>query len=71
MAGAVCHEINQPLQVVQGQTELLKIESEKYQSLQKNLSIICNSDSKYGKNYPKTHEYYKIRDQTIPFKDNY
>ena len=42
MAGAVCHEINQPLQVVMGQTEILKIVSEKETSLQKNLEVIIS-----------------------------
>jgi len=49
MAGAVCHEINQPLQVILGQTEILKIESEYHNPLRKNLEIIAAQIAKMAK----------------------
>ena len=49
MAGAVCHEINQPLQVILGQTELLKMDSEINKSLQNNLEIIASQIDKMAK----------------------
>ena len=42
MAGAVCHEINQPLQVLLGQAEIINIESKKDSPLQKNLEMITD-----------------------------
>ena len=49
MAGAVCHEINQPLQIVLGQAEILNMASEKDKSLQKNLEIITSQIEKMAK----------------------
>ncbi|MBN2419524.1 MAG: hypothetical protein JXL81_09090 [Deltaproteobacteria bacterium] len=46
MAGAVCHEINQPLQVLLGQTEILDIESKNDSSLNKNLKMITDQIEK-------------------------
>ena len=48
MAGAVCHEINQPLQVMLGQTELLKIEAEKDMPISENLDTIAFQITKMG-----------------------
>ncbi len=49
MAGAVCHEINQPLQIVLGQTEILKIESDNNTPLHKNLDIILSQIKKMAR----------------------
>ena len=49
MAGAVCHEINQPLQVLLGQTEILNIESENDSPLKNNLEIIADQIKKIAK----------------------
>ena len=46
MAGAVCHEINQPLQVILGQTELLNMESENKKPLRRNLKIVTDQIAK-------------------------
>ncbi len=48
MAGAVCHEINQPLQVLLGQSEVLKLESEKDMPINKNLAVITSQVTKIG-----------------------
>ncbi len=48
MAGAVCHEINQPLQVILGQTEILKIGASKEIPISENLEIIASQISKMG-----------------------
>lgn len=49
MAGAVCHEINQPLQIALGQAEMLKMVSEKDKPLQKNLKMITTQITKMAK----------------------
>ena len=49
MAGAVCHEVNQPLQVLLGQTEILKIGATKDMPISENLDIIASQISKLGK----------------------
>jgi len=49
MAGAVCHDINQPLQVILGQTEILKLESDVGNSIQKNLETIATQTDKMAK----------------------
>ncbi len=49
MAGAVCHEINQPLQVVMGQAEILKMTTDKDNPIIKNLDTITSQIQKMGK----------------------
>jgi PAS domain-containing protein len=48
MAGAVCHEINQPLQVVMGQSEIIKMITAKDAPIQKNLNTIVAQTEKMG-----------------------
>jgi len=48
MAGAVCHEINQPLQVVMGQAEILKMTAGKNNPLIKHLDTIATQTLKMG-----------------------
>ncbi|NLA74230.1 MAG: PAS domain S-box protein [Deltaproteobacteria bacterium] len=48
MAGAVCHEINQPLQVVLGQTEIIKMITDEDAPIQKNLDTILSQTGKMG-----------------------
>lgn len=48
MAGAVCHEINQPLQVIMGQSEIIKLGSGKDSPINKNLDIITAQIEKMG-----------------------
>lgn len=48
MAGAVCHEINQPLQVVLGQTEIIKMITDKDEPIQKHLDTIIAHITKMG-----------------------
>jgi nitrogen fixation/metabolism regulation signal transduction histidine kinase len=48
MAGAVCHEINQPLQVIMGQSEIIKLGADKDNPIIKNLDIITTQIEKMG-----------------------
>lgn len=48
MAGAVCHEINQPLQVVMGQSQLLEMDMSKRSRYYRKVSIIANQIEKLG-----------------------
>jgi PAS domain-containing protein len=48
MAGAVCHEINQPLQVVMGQAEILKMSAGNDSSVIKKLDTITTQIEKMG-----------------------
>lgn len=49
MAGAVCHEINQPLQVMLGRAELINAESKDSTSFPKNLEIITDQIEKIAR----------------------
>jgi PAS domain S-box-containing protein len=48
MAGAICHEVNQPLQVVMGQAEILKMTAGKDNPIIKNLDTITSQIEKMG-----------------------
>jgi PAS domain-containing protein len=48
MAGAICHEVNQPLQVIMGQAEILKMTAGKDNPIIKNLDTITNQIEKMG-----------------------
>lgn len=48
MAGAICHEINQPLQVIMGQSEIIKLGADKNSPVNKNLDIITTQIEKMG-----------------------
>lgn len=48
LAGAVCHEINQPLQVVLGQSQLLAMEAGKNSSLNKRAKTITEQVERLG-----------------------
>jgi PAS domain S-box-containing protein len=48
MAGAICHEINQPLQVVMGQSEIIKLGSDRDSPINRNLDIITTQIEKMG-----------------------
>ncbi len=48
MAGAVCHELNQPLQVVSGYTEMLITEIEKDSAIRESLEKILEGVEKMG-----------------------
>lgn len=48
MAGAVCHEINQPLQAIMGYSELLLVASESEEAKEKNISSIKNQAYRLG-----------------------
>lgn len=48
MAGAVCHEINQPLQVVMSQSQLLEMDIKKSSPFYKRILTIINQSEKLG-----------------------
>ncbi len=49
MAGAICHELNQPMQVILGLCQLLKMDVEKDHPLYDHLSVIGEQTDKMGK----------------------
>ncbi len=49
MAGAVCHEINQPLQAILGYSELLLMDSDRGEKEEKNIDYIKGQAARLGK----------------------
>ena len=49
MAGAVCHELNQPLQVVSGISELLTMDIQENNPLYKKMALIKEQTERMGK----------------------
>ena len=55
MAGAVCHELNQPLQAISGYSELMQMELEADNPFYENLTTIINQVKKMGELTGKLH----------------
>ena len=56
MAGAVCHELNQPLQAISGYSELMQMELETDDPFYEHLTTIINQVKKMGDLTGKLHK---------------
>lgn len=66
IAGAVCHELNQPLQAILGYSELIMMDQDPESSLVKNLGIIRNQTQKIGAITKKLSKITKYKTMDYP-----